>query len=164
MESSRFEVSLAGASYGMHVISIPEEIAKPFVDAGHKRVKIVASFQGKTIDFHAALQPTKGLYNIIFGKSKQKALGIFPNDYFTLQLFEDTSKYGVEMSEEFEAVLMSDYEAYQIFEALTPGKKRGIIYAISRYKNSQTRIDKSLLLCDNLKRGIREPKDFLKPF
>ena len=164
MESPGFEVSLAGASYGMHVVSIPEEVAQPFVSKGHKRVKVVASFQTKSIEFHAALQKREGVYYMIFGKNNQKALGIYPNDYFTMQLFEDTSKYGVEVPEEFEAVLCSDYDAHQIFEGLTNGKKRGIIYMISRYKTSQTRIDKSLLLCENLKRGVRDNKDLLKPF
>ncbi|WP_258848503.1 hypothetical protein [Polaribacter sp. WD7] len=40
-----------------------------------------------------------------------------------MQLFEDTSKYGVDMPEEHEAVLMSDYDAYCIFESFTAGKK-----------------------------------------
>ncbi|MEO1012933.1 MAG: YdeI/OmpD-associated family protein [Bacteroidota bacterium] len=74
-----------------------------------------------------------------------------------------TSKYGVDVPEEFEAVLLSDHEAEKIFESLTAGKKRGIIYTIARYKNSQTRIDKSILLCENLKRGIRDQRDLLKP-
>ncbi|WP_394971257.1 YdeI/OmpD-associated family protein [uncultured Croceitalea sp.] len=99
---------------------------------------------------------------MMFGKRYQKELGIFPNDYFKLQFFEDNSKYGVELPEEFEAVMLSDYEAYQIFESLTNGRKRGLIYAIARYKNSQTRIDKTLLLCENLKRGIRDPREMLK--
>nr|WP_298999251.1 YdeI/OmpD-associated family protein [uncultured Allomuricauda sp.] len=164
MESPAFEVSIAGASYGMHVVSIPEEIAQPFLSKGHKRVKVIASFEAKSIEFYAALQKRQDLFHIIFSKNHQKSLGIYPNDHFTMQLLEDTSKYGVEMPEEFEAVLLSDYDAYQIFEGLTSGKKRGIIYMISRYKNSQTRIDKSILLCENLKRGVRDAKELLKAF
>ena len=70
--------------------------------------------------------------------------------------------YGVEVPEEFEAVLFSDPDAHDIFETLTPGRKRGLIYAIARYRNSQTRIDKTLLLCDRLKRGVRDPRELLK--
>jgi len=84
------------------------------------------------------------------------------NDYFTLQVFEDISKYGVDMSEELEAVLMSDHEAYSIFENLTPGRQRSIIYTINRYKSSQTRVDKAILITNNIKRGIRDPKSWLK--
>ena len=158
MKSEVFDVTIQG----MHSTVIPDSVAEPFINAGHKRVKVRASFDGKTLELHAALNRYKGQYTIMFSKKNQKELGVFPNDYFTMQLFEDTSKYGVDVPKELEAVLQSDYDAYQIFESFTKGKQRGIIYAIARYKNPQTRIDKSLLLCENLKRGIRDNKDLLK--
>lgn len=160
LKSEPFEVSIKGT----HSISLPEHTVEPFLAKGQKRVQVVATHEGNSISFHGALQKRKGLYFLMFGKLNQKKLGIFPNDYFTLQFFEDTSKYGVDMPEELDAVLLSDYEAFQIFESFTAGKKRGIIYMISRYKNSQTRIDKSLLLCENLKRGIRNTMEMLKSF
>ena len=100
--------------------------------------------------------------SLFFGKGKQKELGIFKNDWFTLQFFEDNSKYGVEMPEELEAVLLSDHDAFKIFESLTAGKKRSIIYIITRYKVLQTRIDKSLILVGNIKMGITDNKLLLK--
>lgn len=124
----------------------------------------MASFEGKQLTFHAAIQKRNGNYFMMFGKRYQAALGIFPNDYFQLQFFEDTSKYGVDMPEELDVVLLSDYEALAIFETFTPEKKEGIIYAISRYINSQTRIEKSLLLYENLKRGVRDNRILLKSF
>ena len=125
-------------------------------------MKVIASFEGKKINFHAAIQKRNGKYVMMFGKQHQKTLSVFPNDVLELQFFEDDSKYGVEVPEEFEAVLFSDPDAFKIFETLTPGKKRGLIYAIAKYRNSQTRIDKCLLLCDRLKRGIRDPMALLK--
>ena len=58
--------------------------------------------------------------------------------------------------------LSSDLEAFKIFESFTKGKQRGIIYMITRFKDSQRKIDKTLILCENLKRGIRENKELLK--
>ena len=98
----------------------------------------------------------------MFGKRYQKELGVLQNDYFEMEIFEDTSKYGVDMPEELDAVLLSDYDAYQIFESLTAGKQRSIIYTIIRIKNSQSRIDKSIIMCDNLKRGIKNPMELFK--
>ncbi len=164
MTSPEFEVFIGGDLNSIHTVTVPKTIVQTFLDAGQKRVKVQASFEGKSISFHAALQKKGEMHVIMFSKNNQKALGIFPNDYFTFQLFKDDTKYGVEVPEEFDAVIMSDYDAFQIFENLTPGKKRGIIYMIARYKNSQTRIDKSLVLCENLKKGVREAKDLLKPF
>lgn len=159
LQSAVFEISVTGNFYSL---LLPKAIVAPFLKKNVKRVEAKASFEGKELTFHAAIQKRNGNYYMMFGKRYQKELGIFTNDYFQLQFFEDTSKYGVEMPEELDAVLLSDYDAYEIFEKLTDGKKRGIIYAIARYKNSQTKIDKSLIVCENLKRGIRDNRILLK--
>lgn len=161
LKSKPFEITVTG-SYSL--LLLPMEVIQPFLDKNIKRVKVKAAFEGKELEFHGAFQKRNGSYHMMFGKRYQKELGVFPNDYFQLQFFEDDSKYGVEMPEELEAVLMSDYEAFEIFESFTPGKRRGIIYGILSYKASQTRIDKSILICENLKKGIRYNPDLLKSF
>lgn len=161
MKSKVFEIAITGKYYSLQ---LPEEAVLPFLEKNLKRVKVIASFKGKEFSFHGAIQKRSGNYYMMFGKRYQKQLGVFPNDYFQMQFFEDTSKYGVEIPEELEAVLQSDHEASEIFESFTAGKKRGIIYAILGYKNSQTRIDKSILVCENLKRGIRKNPELLKSF
>ncbi|WP_299334610.1 YdeI/OmpD-associated family protein [uncultured Psychroserpens sp.] len=161
LKSEPFEVTLATKQS----IILPEAIAKLFTDNNHKRVKVTASHQGTSISYHAALLPKKnGLTTMYFSNEKQKTLGIFMNDYFSIQLIEDQTKYGVEMPEELDAVLMSDHEAFSVFESLTPGRQRSIIYTIKRYKSIQTRVDKALILTENLKRGITDPKLWLKQF
>lgn len=161
LQSEPFEITVTGSFYSL---ILPMGVIQPFLDKNIRRVKAIASYEGKKLHFHAAIQKRNGNYYMMFGKRYQKELGIFPNDYFQLQFFEDDSKYGVEMPEEFDAVLQSDAEAFAIFDSFTDGKKRGLIYGIARYKNSQTRIDKSILLCENLKRGIRHNPDLFKPF
>lgn len=143
---------------------IPNEIAAPFAKAKQLRVKVKAKHKTNTIEFYAAIKRDKNTddYKMMFGKRLQKELGVFFNDYFEMQLLEDTSKYGVDMPEELDAVFKSDYEAFEIFENLTAGKKRSIIYIIIRIKNSQTRIDKALLMCENLKRGETNPMRLFK--
>ena len=157
-KSNEIEVSLKEP----HSICLPEEALRPFLEGKHSRVLVRVRFEGKTLKFHAALQRYQGNWQISFSKRKQKVLGVYPGDYFHLQLFEDQSRYGVDIPEELEAVLISDPEAREIFEGFTPGKKRSIIYAIAAYARSQTRIDKSLLLCDNLRNGIRINANLLK--
>ncbi len=158
-ESPVFDISLSS----MHSVHIPEDIARPFIDKGHNRVKVIVCFKGKTIGYHAALQKIKGNFVVMLNKPNQKKLGVFPNDYFQMQLVEDRSKYGVDVPEELTAVLESDPDAFKLFESLTMGKKRGLIYTVASYKTSQTRIDKSLMMTENLKRGIRDPKALFKP-
>ncbi|MGD1945486.1 MAG: YdeI/OmpD-associated family protein [Croceivirga sp.] len=158
LKSEIFEIVVQGT----HNLIIPNNIAQPFIEAGHSRVKVKATFTDRSITFFAALRRYHGQFTMMFSKNKQKALGLLPEDYFQLQFFEDNSKYGVDVPEEFEAVMLTDYDAYQIFESFTKGKQRGIIYMITRFKNAQKKIDKTLILCENLKRGIRDNKDLLK--
>ena len=147
----------------MHSLIIPEEHYEIFMDTKKPRVKVFARFRDKEISFYAALQRDKeGLIRITFSKQLQKQLAVFPNDYFKLQMYQDDSKYGVEMPQELEEVLKLDEEAMNIFESLSDGRKRSLIYTILRYKNSQTRIDKSLIIIKNLKKGIIDPKLWLK--
>lgn len=156
--SARFEVTIEGT----HGLAIPDEIAQPFIDKGHSRIAIKAFFEDREISFHGKLHRYKERFMISFGKRYQKELGVDVHDFFELILLEDTSKYGVEMPEEFQAVLDSDPEAMQWFEDLSDGKKRSLIYYIIRFKNQQTRIDKALIITENLKLGITDPRELLK--
>ncbi|TCK68867.1 bacteriocin resistance YdeI/OmpD-like protein [Winogradskyella wandonensis] len=133
-----FKVSLADKQS----VIIPKLYAEVFYKLKQNRIKVKANFNSKTIEFYAALRREKtGVFRIYFSKTKQKELNLTSTDNLEMQLSEDTTKYGVIPCEEFEAVMLTDYEAYNIFEALTPGKRRSIIYAINRYKSSQTRIE-----------------------
>ncbi|QNM87020.1 YdeI/OmpD-associated family protein [Polaribacter pectinis] len=147
-----------------HNIFIPNSVYKPFADKKMNRVKVELNFNNMKLDFYAAIKKDKisGDFKMMISKQKQKELGLSLGDEFEIQLFEDTSKYGVEMPEELEAVLMSDYDAYKIFESFTAGKKRSIIYGVIRYKTSQQKIDKALIMCENLKRGNHEPIKMFK--
>ncbi|MFP2994477.1 YdeI/OmpD-associated family protein [Spongiivirga sp. MCCC 1A20706] len=160
LKSKPFTVTL----HRGYLIEIPYNIAIKFYEKGHKRVQLIAIFENNELKIHAALNKRKDHFFIMFGKNNQKSIGVKKDDTFEVQLVEDTTKYGVEMPEELDAVLLSDYDAFKIFESLTMGKKRSIIYMISRFKTSQMRIDKSLLLTENLKRGIRDQRELLKPF
>ncbi len=158
MNSTVFETPL----HSNHSVIVPDTIVKVFLDKGRKRVITKITFKGNSVTFHAALQKYQGNHHITFNKVNQKKLGVFSTDYFTVELFEDDSKYGVEMPKEFEAVLQSDPEVSDIFESLTSGKKRSLIYYILKIKNSQNRIDKALIITENLKRGIRDNSQLIK--
>ena len=158
LQSPPFEVFITGT----HSLLIPDAIGLSFRNAKQQRVAIKASFNASEISFHGKLHYVKEQFIISFGKRYQKELGVTLQDFFTLQLFEDTTKYGVEMPEEFAAVLESDPEAFERFEALSNGKKRSLIYFIIRIKNVQTRVDKALNISENLKRGITDLKEVIK--
>jgi hypothetical protein len=145
-------------------IFISNKIFTPFADKKMSRVKVEITSEIKKIEFYAAVKRDKksGDFKMMFSKQKQKELNLSLGDEFEIQLFEDTSKYGVDVPEELEEVFLTDYEAYKIFESLTKGKQRSIIYGVLRYKTSQQKIDKALIMCENLKRRNFEPMKMFK--
>lgn len=160
LKSEKIEVSLRNP---MQIV-IPEDTLKAFIIRGDKRIRVKAEFENKGLEFHAALKKfDDNSYCIYFSKAKQKELGLFMNDYFRVQFFEDQTKYGVEMPEELEAVFESDPVAFRIFEEFSPGKKRSLIYSILRVKNSDLRINKALNFCKNIKLGVTNQREWLKP-
>lgn len=160
MKSPIFKVSLVD----LYTIFIPKEIFLPFAEKKMGRVKVILTTKENKIEFYAAVKSDKnsGDYKMMFSKAKQKELGLSIRDIFEMQLFEDKTKYGVEMPEELEEVFLTDVEAFKIFETLTPGKQRSIIYGVLRFKSSQQKIDKAFIMCENLKRGNHEPLKIFK--
>lgn len=160
MQTLKFKTNLID----LYNIFIPKEIYTPFAEQKMSRVKVKVSFNSKELDFYAAIKKDKKSvdFKMMFSKQKQKDLGLSLGDEFTIQLFEDTSKYGVEMPEELDEVFLTDHKAFTIFETLTKGKQRSIIYGILRFKSSQQKIDKALIMCENLKRGNHEPIKMFK--
>ncbi|MDC7993810.1 YdeI/OmpD-associated family protein [Altibacter sp. HG106] len=158
LRSDPFLVRLSGS----HSVRLPEDLLRPFLDENHSRLKAVAMYKGRSVSFHTAIKKYQGSYGATFGKRLQKAIALEPEAEFQLQLFEDTTKYGVDVPQEFSAVMESDPEAFAIFETFTDGKKRSLIYFVKRFTVSQTRIDKSLLIADRLKLGVRNTRDLVE--
>lgn len=159
LRSNKFEVTITGT----HGVIVPLREVQPFLDNGHSRVALKAFFNEKEISFHGKLHQRNEEILISFGKRYQKELGVMTSDFFQLQIIEDTTEYGVEMPEELSTVLETDPKAFELFKKLTDGKKRSLIYYILRLKNTQTRVDKALMICENLTMGITELKQLIKP-
>lgn len=153
IQSTPFEVTVTAPNS----ISIPNAVGDLFYAKGFKRVLVQLQFKNFNTQFHAGLMRSKnGQYTIMFSKNKQEQWGIYTNDYFTLTLVQDQSTYGVEIPEEFTVVIAEDPEVMGLFNKLTKGTQRGVLYHIARFKTQQTRVDKCLLLAQNLKKGVTD--------
>ncbi|MGB5943513.1 MAG: YdeI/OmpD-associated family protein [Leeuwenhoekiella sp.] len=153
LQSEIFEVTVTCSRVLLQMSNINQ-----ILDVGHTRARFKACFTEGSLYFHGALLKRNENYEFIFSKSKQRELGLSAHQSFQLQLFEDTSKYGVEMPEEMEAVLLTYPLALERFDVLPEGFRRSLIYTLIRIKDVQKRVDKALLLCENLKRGNRDRK------
>ena len=138
----------SGDLWGHHIV-VPDEVALPLIKAGRKRNKSL--FDG-SIETHSALMPMgDGSYFININKDIRSKLGLRLGSTLTVTLSPDTSKYGMEMPEEFQVLLDQDQEGAQWFHALTPGRQRSLIYIVAKYKNPDKRLEKANVILEFLK-------------
>lgn len=133
---------------GMHYVLVPEALIRPFLEKVQKRA--IATIQNE--DFHCAFMAKKeGGYFINIGSKICKALNLKLGDEIEISFKEDSTEYQFEMPEEFTEVLYQDADAFAVFEGLTDGNKRGLIYLVTAVKSSDKRIERALKICEKLK-------------
>ena len=64
---------------------------------------------------------------------------------------KDLSEYGHEMPEEMQVLLDQDEVGSGYFYGLTKGKQRGLVYIVTKVKNINSRLNKSLAILEHLK-------------
>ena len=137
------------ASLWQFHLPVPSPIAAPFLE-GNKDRRVICRVND-TIQWHAALMPKgDGHFYIMINKEVRKKLDLKSGDQVTVHLQKDESKYGMELPEEFEAILESDPEVDQYFHALTPGKQRSLLYLVVKIKSPQKRLQKALVIGEHL--------------
>ncbi len=116
--------------YQLH-FPIPDRISKPFMSNENKRVKCLIN---NKVELRSGLMPQGDYWYLICNNRIQKKLGIKVGDKVTIAIEKDDSKYGMDIPEELEVMLDQDQEAGKIFESLTPGKQRSLIYLVNKLK------------------------------
>jgi hypothetical protein len=145
---------------GMHYVMINDEMLTPFFS---KKIKRVVCKINDNLDFHCAFMPKKeGGFYINIGSSICKKLNLKLGDEVVLSFREDTTEYQFDMPEELTEVFYQDPDAFTIFEGLTDGNKRGLIYLVTMVKSSEKRIDRALKIVEKLKMGITKPQLIMK--
>jgi Bacteriocin-protection, YdeI or OmpD-Associated/Domain of unknown function (DUF1905) len=145
---------------GMHYVMINDEMLTPIFS---KKIKRVICKINNSLDFHCAIMPKKeGGFYINIGSSICKKLNLKLGDEVTLSFKEDTTEYQFEMPEELMEVFYQDPDAFAIFEALTDGNKRSLIYLVTMVKSSEKRIERALKIVEKLKLGITKPQLIMK--
>jgi hypothetical protein len=90
---------------------------------------------------------------ITVSADRMKKLKVDLGDTVKVTLERDFSEYGFEVPIEFEEVLNQDSIGKQQFDSLSLGKRRATIYLVLQVKSSDKRIEKSIIILENLKRA-----------
>ena len=138
-------------TYSTFHIPISNEIYNEMIlEAKDKRIICTIN---NDYTFHCAMQSKVTFYFIMLNQETCKKYNYNENDKVSVEIIADKSKYGMEISEEFEEVLFSDPEGEIWFNKLTDGKKRSLIFLTNKTKNSQLRIEKCFVVLEHLKRN-----------
>ena len=86
-----------------------------------------------------------------FEEITSKKVGVIIGSEIEVILKPDESKYGIPLPEEMEELLKMDEEANHIFHTLTKGKQRSLLYIIGKPKNTDSRLNKAVLITRYLK-------------
>lgn len=141
----------------LHCAIVPKQIV---IQAGGIGSRHLCSLNSGE-KFHCGLVSYgEGRAYIIVNKRRLISHHLAKGDEVMVSIMPDTSKYGMKMPEELDALLEQDEEGAQLFEDLTPGQKRYIIHYVSQVKSSQKKIDRAILLINNLKTMSPEKFDF----
>lgn len=130
-------------------IEVPREIVKHF-GATSGPIRVLCSVKDGEV-FPCALNPRKtGNHVIIASKDLIKRHLILADEELTLRVAEDPDD-GLQAPEEFSEALALDDWGCQLFEALRPGRQRGLLYYIRSAKSVDTRIKRSFEIIEKLK-------------
>jgi hypothetical protein len=129
-------------------IMIPDVVSQELVKTSRR----VLATLNTTITFPCALMPDgNGQYFININKEIRTKLKASKETVLTVSIVSDTSEYGMPMPEELAELLLQDEEGQLVFDKLTPGKKRTLIYLVGKVKSSDIRITKSIKIINYLK-------------
>lgn len=132
----------------MSIVVIPANVV---AEIGGLGTRLLCSVNGLPF-FHCGLVAYgDGQGYISINKKRKKNFRVDLGDDVSLELKIDHSKYGMEMPEELDALLDQDEQGARLFEALSDGKKRYIIHYVASVKSSQLKIDRAIMLINNLK-------------
>jgi hypothetical protein len=130
-----------------HFVYVPEDIALQLIEGSNRRV---LSSYNQLAAVPQAIMPANGIFYLFLNQALRNRLKAKTGDMLEVCLCRDESEYGMPMPEEMLEVLIQDAQFHQYFHNLTRGKQRTLIYLVSKVKNTDSRIRKSLAIAAHL--------------
>ncbi len=132
-----------------HHFLVPNEIVDQFLALPSAK-RVLCTINGTTT-LHCSFMPDGlGGWFIMLNQKLRTALGLREGSEISVTLAPDNSEYGLPMPDEFREALRQDDEANRVFEALTPGKKRGLIYQVGNVKSPHIKLRRAMVIATHL--------------
>lgn len=142
--------------YMYHVV-VPPEIQVFYKEKKQKRLLCTVN---KMQPYNSAILSLKDGYCYInLNKDRLKEGNLNVGDKIDVVLEPDLSEYGMPVPREMEEIFVQDKEVKTIFDAMTPGKQRSLLYIIGKVKSQDKRIEKAIIMTNYLKQ-VKGKLDF----
>ncbi len=141
----------------VHYIEIPVSVMKKL---GKIKKRLLCSVNKEKAFQCGIVNLGEGKGYITLNKKRLKDFQLINGSKIKVTLSIDESEFGMEVPVELQALLDQDKEGNRRFMKLSKGKQRYIIYYVGQVKNSQLRIDRAIMLIENLKRSQEGKENF----
>ena len=147
-----FEAKIVKPERGYHLalIYLPAALTEELPFDKHPRLRIEAEIGEYPLD--CAIQPHDGRRYIMLSKRTLRESGHTVGDTVDVR-FRIADQDAVNVPEELEQALESDTKATEMWDLLTPGKKRGFAHRVSSAKRSSTRRKRAADIIDEIRGG-----------
>jgi hypothetical protein len=154
MPKQNYVIQKLGKGY-MHYIALDAGTVKKF--AG-KEKRLICKIED--IQLHCALLFQKEIgYYIMISKANLARLNLKIGSIVKASFEKDTTELQFEENEALNEVLATDTEATEIWNTLTNGNKRSLIYWVQSIKNTDKQIERALKIAEKLKLGIKSMRE-----
>ena len=144
--------------WNMAWVHVPDAIAQQWSEVKSPRIRVQVGDESVV----CALIKQGGRFHFMMGKYTRKKLGLESNQAFDCMLSLEESRYGMDLPIELAEMMEVDPEGNEAFHRLTPGRQRSAIHFVAKAKQEITRVNRAVLVFDNLKLGFTEPRDFTR--
>lgn len=132
-----------------HYIEVPAGVIKKL---GGIKTRLLCAVNGAKPFQCGMMALGEGSAYISFSLKRMKEAGVTYGDSMTVVLEKDESKYGLQIPAELDELLKMDAEGKRRFDLLPMSKQRYVIYYVNGVKSTQLRVDRAILLVENLKK------------
>ncbi len=137
-----------------HKLPLPESVSEALQGAPTRRM--IGTMNGEPFRQSLHTSTRDGFRFLALSKGRMKALGLEQGALVEVELSADPDPDHVEVGTELGDALAADAEACAVWDALTPGLRRGIAFTVTSAKRAETRASRAEDTVRRLREGTHE--------
>lgn len=143
-----------GRTLNYHVVFLEPALEQQLTFGRGNKLRVEAEVEGVPLNGAWLSSPGRGHY-LMINPALVKQLGLSLGDEVTVRFRPEADDF-VRLPEELERALSTNSRRRSLWQALTPGRQRGLAYFVSTARTAPTREKRVTAVFDELARGVVE--------